>query len=98
LIPELANALQAKPSAHWIKELTEMSVPVGPVNLLSDVFSDPHVQQRQLQIAMPHSALGTVPGIACPVRLSSSPPRDDVGPPTLDEHGAQIRAETQSPL
>jgi len=96
LIPELANAFRSKPSAHWIKVLTEMSVPAGPVNLLSDVFSDPHVQQRGLQIAMPHSTLGAVPGIACPVRLSSSPPRDDVGPPTLDEHEAQIRA--QSPL
>jgi crotonobetainyl-CoA:carnitine CoA-transferase CaiB-like acyl-CoA transferase len=96
LIPELANALQTRPSAHWIKELTEMSVPVGPVNQLSDVFSDPHVQQRGLQIAMPHSALSAVPGIACPVHLSSSPPRNDLGPPTLDEHGAQIRA--QSPL
>jgi len=59
------------------------------------VFADPHVVQRGLQIAMPHIALGKVPGVACPVRLSDSPPRTDRGPPVLDEHGAQIRREAR---
>ncbi len=80
-------------SSEWIAQLTAVEMPVGPVNTLADVFADPHVIQRGLQIAMPHAALESVPGVACPVRLSDSPPRTDRGPPLLDEHGDQIRSE-----
>jgi len=76
-------------------ELTACGVPVGPVNTIADVFADPHVVQRGIRIAMPHATLGTVPGVGCPVGLSDSPPRTDRGPPVLDEHGRQIRAETR---
>lgn len=95
LIAMLQNALRRNSSRHWITHLTAAGVPVGPVNTVADVFADPHVVQRGLQIAMPHIALGKVPGVACPVRLSDSPPRTDRGPPVLDEHGAQIRREAR---
>ncbi len=91
LIPLLQSAFMRDSSQHWITQLSASGVPVGPVNTLAEVFSDPHVVQRGLQIAMPHAALGSVPGVACPVRLSDSPPRTDRGPPVLDEHGEQIR-------
>ncbi len=80
-------------SSKWIAEMTAVEVPVGPVNTLADVFADPHVIQRGLQISMPHTVLESVPGVACPVRLSDSPQRTDRGPPVLDEHGEQIRGE-----
>jgi crotonobetainyl-CoA:carnitine CoA-transferase CaiB-like acyl-CoA transferase len=93
LIPLLQSAFTRASSQHWITQLTAAGVPVGPVNTLAEVFADPHVVQRQLQISMPHTAVGSVPGVACPVRLSDSPPRTDRGPPALDEHGEQIRRE-----
>ena len=91
LIPLLQSAFMHGSSRQWISQLTAAGVPVGPVNTLADVFADPHVIQRGLQTAMPHAALGSVPGVACPVRLSDSPPRADLGPPVLDEHGEEIR-------
>jgi crotonobetainyl-CoA:carnitine CoA-transferase CaiB-like acyl-CoA transferase len=93
LIPLLQNTLMRASSRHWIDQLTAAGVPAGPVNTLAEVFADPHVVQRELKISMPHTALGSVPGVACPVRLSDSPPRTDRGPPALDEHGEQIRRE-----
>jgi crotonobetainyl-CoA:carnitine CoA-transferase CaiB-like acyl-CoA transferase len=74
-----AKCLHASSSRHWITQLTAAGVPAGPVNTLAEVFADPHVVQRELQISMPHTALGSVPGVACPVRLSDSPPRTDRG-------------------
>lgn len=97
LIPLLQNAFAKNSCSHWITQLTAAGVPAGPVNTLADVFADPHVVQRGLKIAMPHTALGSIPGVACPVRLSDSPPRTDRGPPVLDEHGEQIRRELQLP-
>ena len=93
LIPLLQSALMGASTSEWIAQLIAVEVPVGPVNTLADVFADPHVIQRGLQIAMPHAALESVPGVACAVRLSDSPPRTDRGPPVLDEHGDQIRSE-----
>ena len=97
LIPLLQSAFMRASSQHWITHLTASGVPVGPVNTLAEVFADPHVVQRGLKISMPHTALGSVPGVACPVRLSDSPPRTDRGPPALDEHGEQIRREWVAP-
>jgi len=93
LIPLLQTAFMRASTRHWIMQLTTAGVPAGPVNTLADVFADPHVVQRELQVTMPHTTLGSVPGVACPVRLSDSPPRTDRGPPALDEHGEQIRRE-----
>ena len=95
LIPLLQSAFMRGSSRHWIAELTAAGVPVGPVNTLAEVFADPHVVERKLKIAMPHTTLGSVPGVACPVRLSDSPAQTDRGPPALDEHGEQIRREWQ---
>jgi crotonobetainyl-CoA:carnitine CoA-transferase CaiB-like acyl-CoA transferase len=98
LIPLLQSAFMRSSSRHWITQLTNAGVPVGPVNTLADVFADPHVTECRLQMAMPHSHLGSVPGVACPVRLSDSPPRTDLGPPVLDEHGEQIRQRLWQPV
>ncbi len=96
LVPLLQNAFMRGTNAHWITRLTEAGVPAGPVNSLAEVFADPHVVQTGVRISMPHATLGTVPGVACPVHLSDSPPRADRGPPVLDEHGAEIRAAFSS--
>lgn len=93
LIPLLQSLLKTRGSAHWVSSLTAAGVPVGPVNTLAEVFADPHVVQRQIELSMPHSTLGRVAGVACPVHLSGSPPRTDRGPPVLDEHGEQIRRQ-----
>jgi crotonobetainyl-CoA:carnitine CoA-transferase CaiB-like acyl-CoA transferase len=93
LIPLLQSAFMRESSSLWITQLSAVGVPVGPVNTLADVFADAHVIQRGIKIDMPHAVLGSVPGVACPVHLSESPPRTDRGPPVLDEHGEQIRRE-----
>ena len=93
LIPELQRAFRRSSSRKWLALLADAGVPAGPVNTIEQVFSDPHVIERQLRVTLPHGRLGTVPGVACPVRMSDSPPVLERGPPALDEHGEQIRLE-----
>ncbi len=92
LIPMLEAEFRRRTADEWIDALRAAGIPAGPVNTIGDVFADPHVQAREIRKDMPHAALGLVPGVACPVRLSASPPRGDLGPPVLDEHGTAIRA------
>ena len=93
LIPELQRALRRRGSREWLARLADAGVPAGPVNTIEQVFSDPHVIERQLRVTLPHGRLGTIPGVACPVRMSDSPAVLDRGPPGLDEHGEEIRLE-----
>ncbi len=93
LIPALEEEFLRRSAAEWLDALRAAGIPAGPVNAMGDVFADPHVQARGVRRVMPHRALGELPGVACPVRLSASAPRDDLGPPALDEHGDALRAD-----
>jgi crotonobetainyl-CoA:carnitine CoA-transferase CaiB-like acyl-CoA transferase len=95
LIPELQRVLRTRGVREWLAKLADAGIPASPVNTIEQVFCDPHVIERQLQVSMPHTRLSNIPGVACPVRMSDSPPALDRGPPMLDEHGDQIRRETQ---
>jgi crotonobetainyl-CoA:carnitine CoA-transferase CaiB-like acyl-CoA transferase len=97
LVPELQRSLRMRNTSEWLARLAAADVPAAPVNTIEQVFADPHVIERQLRVSMPHTSMGSIPGVACPVRMSDSPPLLDRGPPALDEHGAEIRRETKKP-
>jgi crotonobetainyl-CoA:carnitine CoA-transferase CaiB-like acyl-CoA transferase len=90
----MTAALQAKPSSHWIERLTAVGVPAGPISPMSDVFANPQVKHRGLQLSLPHPTLGAVPGVACPVKFSDTPVTYTRAPPVLGEGTSEIlRAE-----
>ncbi|MCJ8169305.1 CaiB/BaiF CoA transferase family protein [Atopomonas sediminilitoris] len=91
LIPLIRQATVFKTSAQWLSQLAAVGVPCGPINDLAQVFADPHVVARGLKIEMPH-ALGSVPQVASPLRLSASPVDYRLPPPQLGEHSAQVLA------
>ena len=75
--------------------LEEAGVPGGPINTVGDVFADPQVLHRQMQIDTPHSgaAGGTSPGVRTPIRFSDASLVLDRGVPRLGEHTADVLAE-----
>ncbi|MDO9639060.1 MAG: CaiB/BaiF CoA-transferase family protein [Pseudotabrizicola sp.] len=60
-------------------------VPAGPINDLAEVFADPQVVARGLQIAP-----GGMPGVRSPFRFSGAELALDRPAPTLGEHQAEI--------
>jgi glutaryl-CoA transferase len=86
----LGRAIASRDSRHWIESLEEATVPCGPINDLSQVFADPQVVHRGMEIAAPHPLSGTVPMVRSPVRLSETAARGDVPAPTLGEHTAEV--------
>lgn len=75
--------------------LEEAGVPGGPINTVADVFADPQIMHRQMQIDTPHSgaARGTSPGVRTPIRFSDASLVLDRGVPRLGEHTAEVLAE-----
>ncbi|NMG42615.1 CoA transferase [Aromatoleum toluvorans] len=86
LIPLLNKLTIRRTTADWIARLEAAGVPCGPINTLADVFADPQVQARGLRVELQHPALGSVPQVANPMRLSATPVEYRSAPPLLGEH------------
>ena len=61
-------------------------VPAGPINDMADVFADPQIIARGMQIAP-----GGVPGVRLPVLFSGADLATGRPSPTLGEHDAEVR-------
>jgi crotonobetainyl-CoA:carnitine CoA-transferase CaiB-like acyl-CoA transferase len=86
----LTPVMQSKTTAEWVAALEERKIGCGPINKLSDVFADPHVQARGCVVPLQHASGETVKVIANPVRLSATPPDYRVPPPQLGEHSEEV--------
>jgi crotonobetainyl-CoA:carnitine CoA-transferase CaiB-like acyl-CoA transferase len=90
LIPLIRQATVFKTTAEWVTALEGAGVPCGPINDVAQVFADPQVQFRGLQVDMPHPLGGTVPQVASPIRLSATPVEYRRAPPLLGEHTSEV--------
>ncbi|MGX5217416.1 CaiB/BaiF CoA transferase family protein [Pseudomonas segetis] len=90
LIPLIRQVTVFKTTAQWVGDLEQAGVPCGPVNDIEQVFADPQVMARQLQIELPHALAGSVPQVASPIRLSETPVQYRNAPPLLGEHTDQV--------
>lgn len=93
LIPQLEAAFAQKTASEWIESLTTLGVPCGPLNNIQQVFDDPHVKSRGVQVEIPHPRAGSVPALANPARLSETPPAISRPAPLLGEHTREILSD-----
>ena len=96
LRPLLAQRLKLHPAKHWFGELMAAGVPCGPINTVDQGVEfaaglglRPIVDAGQGETA--------IPTIRNPIGFSVTPPRYDLPPPGLDEHGDAIRAWLANP-
>ena len=86
----LTPVMQSKTTVEWVAALEERKIGCGPINKLSDVFADPHVQARGCTVELAHASGETVKVIANPVRLSATPADYRIPPPLLGEHSEEV--------
>jgi crotonobetainyl-CoA:carnitine CoA-transferase CaiB-like acyl-CoA transferase len=86
LRPLLVERLKTRPKMEWFRELIAAGVPCGPINTVDqgvafaeDVGLDPVV------------TVGGMPSARHPIRFSQTPVGYRFPPPSLDEHGDEIR-------
>jgi crotonobetainyl-CoA:carnitine CoA-transferase CaiB-like acyl-CoA transferase len=77
----------------WITALEAARVPCGPINTLAEVFADPQVVARGMEIRMEHAIGASVPLVANPIRMSATPPEYRTAPPVLGQHTRAVLAE-----
>ena len=88
LIPILREIMLLKPSKFWLEGLEANNVSCGPINRLDQVFNDPQIKARGMNLHMEHPATGTrgVDMVASPIKLSKTPPSYRFPPPMLGHH------------
>lgn len=105
LVESIKTLTVKQSTAELIESLALQHVPCGPINDMQAVFDDPQVIAREMRIDLPVNntsspaaeteSSSTIPGVACPVRLSHTPPTYRTAPPGL---GQDTRAVLQQQL
>ncbi|BBB30028.1 CaiB/BaiF CoA transferase family protein [Neptunomonas japonica] len=90
LIPLLLPLLLTNSTQQWLEKLTEVGVPCGPINTIEQVFDEPQIKHRQMQVSLAHRDVGDVPSVANPVKFSETPIAYHQAPPVLGEHSVHI--------
>jgi crotonobetainyl-CoA:carnitine CoA-transferase CaiB-like acyl-CoA transferase len=90
LTPLVAESLRARPSADWIREFDAAGVPVGPVNKIGDMLSDPQVHAREMVTEVDHPRAGRVKTLGTPIKFSATPGAITRHAPLLGEHTNEV--------
>jgi crotonobetainyl-CoA:carnitine CoA-transferase CaiB-like acyl-CoA transferase len=90
LIVMIANACCTRTTSQWMKQLEQAGVPCGPINSIDQVFADPQVRARGMQLELPHASGAAVPLVASPLRFSATPPQYVSAPPLLGQHTDEV--------
>jgi crotonobetainyl-CoA:carnitine CoA-transferase CaiB-like acyl-CoA transferase len=90
---EALTALISAATCGWTKAdllaaCEAEGVPAGPINDMAEVFSDPQIVARGMQIAP-----GGVPGVRLPIRFSGAELALDRPSPMLGEHNSEVHRE-----
>ena len=93
LTPIIADLIAAHSIKHWVEGLTSVNVPCGPINTVDQVFADPQVKARGMEIAMAHGDDPELRLIGSPMKFSESPVSYRRPPPRLGEHTEEVLAE-----
>jgi crotonobetainyl-CoA:carnitine CoA-transferase CaiB-like acyl-CoA transferase len=90
LRPLLVERLQTRPKMEWFRELTAAGVPCGPINTIDQgvAFADEVGLDPVVVVGKGDEA---IPSARHPIRFSATPASYRLPPPSLDQHGEEIR-------
>ncbi|MFP6891606.1 MAG: CoA transferase [Nitrospinota bacterium] len=86
LVPLFAD-LKVAPTLAALKEA---GIPCGPINDLSQVFSEPQVIARDMVLDMDVPEAGPTKLTGVPIKLSETPGAVEIPPPSLGQHTEEI--------
>lgn len=85
LADALAAVTRTRTSREWMDGLIPKGVPCGPIQTIGEVFEDPQVIARGMQVELEHPVMGKVPGIASPIKYSRTKIEYGKAAPVLGE-------------
>jgi crotonobetainyl-CoA:carnitine CoA-transferase CaiB-like acyl-CoA transferase len=92
LIPLLEPHLKQHTTEAWVKTFESAAVPCGPINTIDQVFENPQVKARGMQLDQLRSDGLKIPGVANPVVFSETPTETKTPAPRLGDSTQAILA------
>jgi crotonobetainyl-CoA:carnitine CoA-transferase CaiB-like acyl-CoA transferase len=93
LIPLLQPYMKTKTTAQWVVAFEAAAVPCGPINTIDQVFENPQVRSRGLQLSLKRDDGLEVPSVANPIVFSVSANSYNAPSPTLGNATRNILME-----
>ncbi|NWF65594.1 MAG: CoA transferase [Chloroflexi bacterium] len=92
LIEILKPIFMEKTVNEWLA-LIGAQFPCGPINNLEQVFSMPHVKEREMLVQMQHPTIGVLPLVGSPLKMGDTPVEYRLPPPLMGQHTGEILHE-----
>lgn len=92
LMAIFAGEFLKQPVKHWLDGLEKAGVPSGPINDFAQVFADPHVRERGMEVKVEHPFEPSLSLIRNAITFSGTPVTDYRAPPTLGQHTGEVLA------
>ena len=90
-LTEIMNQTFAtRTTADWVTTLEAANVPCGPIYDIGQVYADPQVKAREMEVEIDHPVAGRIKNIGVPVKLSDTPGSIRFAAPTLGQHTDEI--------
>ncbi len=90
LVPVLQEAFLQRSTQEWLPVLRAAGIPCGPINTVSQIFNDPHMQARGYVWECDHPSAGKIKLAGSPMHFSETPTRLYKAPPLLGEDDDKI--------
>lgn len=87
------EAFGAKTRDEWVRELAAVDICLGPVNDIGEALEDPQLLARGMIREEQHPQYGTLRTLACPIKLSETPPVVARPPFGFGEHTVEVLRE-----
>ena len=87
---ELELTLTTKSSGEWLEVLEKCGVPAGPILNVSEVWNDPQIQARNMEVTLDHPTAGKIKNIGLAAKLYSTPGRITKPAPLLGQHTREV--------
>jgi len=95
LIDILTPIFASRTRDQWCAALLANEVPHSPAYDSDEALEDPQARHLQIAVETAHPAMGVFKTVRAPYNFDGTPELGVIAPPTLDEHGAEIRAEVE---
>ena len=92
---EILAAMQGWTRADLLAALEKASVPASPINTIGQMFDDPQVKARGMQLSLDDGDGNHLPSVRSPMVMSATPLNYDRPSPRLGQHTEEIRAELE---
>ncbi|MDQ2692310.1 MAG: CoA transferase [Chloroflexota bacterium] len=90
LSAELNRIFSQRDTSDWLSELIKAGLPCGRINSISEVFSHPQAQAREMTLESEHPTAGTVQFPGFPYKFSQTSAEIHRPPPLLGEHTQEV--------